>query len=59
MVVAGHQKLFETAKVIPIQSQGGGGAGGAGGGGPGGAAAGGGNAGKGAAPGKSVCAACR
>ncbi|TMQ66887.1 MAG: efflux RND transporter periplasmic adaptor subunit [Candidatus Eisenbacteria bacterium] len=56
VVVAGHQKLFETAKVIPIQSQGGGGAGGAGGGAPGGAAAGGANAGKGAAPGKSPAA---
>lgn len=50
VVVAGHQKLFETAKVIPIQSQGGPGAGGAAGAG-GTAGAGAGGAGKSAAGG--------
>jgi hypothetical protein len=47
VVRAGHQKLYETAKVIPIESQGGG----AGGGAPAGA-----TAGKGAATGKSPAA---
>jgi membrane fusion protein (multidrug efflux system) len=50
VVRAGHQKLFESARVIPIESQGGG----AGGGAPGSAAAGAGGTGKGAAVEKSA-----
>ena len=39
IVVAGHQKLFDKARVIPVESQGGGGAAGGPGGAPGGAPA--------------------
>ena len=58
VVRAGHQKLFETAHVIPVESHAGGPGGAPGGGAAGGAApgAGAGDAGKGAAGGKSAAA---